>query len=113
MVSTFTNPFEIVADDVIFGLDVIETKRQRRDLVALASVNSQRPSSTKIPKYNNYMRQPDSWSKTKAEVLTTDSTRFHYSIFRGHKNRVGREILLVPRLLWDTEVTLFSDIFSI
>ena len=113
MVSTFTNPFEVVANDIIFGLDVIKSHRHRRDLIALASINSETQTVTKIPKYNNYMRHHDSWSNTKAEVLTTESTRLHYSIFKGNKDKVGREILLVPRLLWDTQVTLFSDIFSI
>ena len=116
MVSTFTNPLEVVANDVIFGLDVIK-HRQRRDLVALASASpaaaKARAQITKIPKYNNYMPQEDSWSKIQAQVSTTDSTRLHYSIFRGNKDKVGREILLVPKLLWDTQVTLFSDIFSL
>ncbi len=58
METTFTNPFEIVTDDVIFGLDTIKPAsgaallRFRRDLEEFAEEHR-----IKIPKYNNYMKK--------------------------------------------------------
>ena len=59
MDSTFTNPFEIVTDDVIFGLDTVRPagangqQRVRRDLEEeLIEENRIR-----IPKYNNFMKK--------------------------------------------------------
>ena len=58
METTFTNPFEIVTDDVIFGLDTIKpasgstSLRFRRDLEEISEENR-----VKIPKYNNFMKK--------------------------------------------------------
>ena len=69
---------------------------------------------TRIPKYNNYIKKSDSWSTTDAEIVSsTDETRFHYAVIRANKTLVEREHLLLPKLLWGTSVSLFSDIFSV
>ena len=58
METTFTNPFEIVTDDVIFGLDTIKpatgaaSLRFKRDLEEFPEENR-----VKIPKYNNFMKK--------------------------------------------------------
>ncbi len=58
MDSTFTNPFEIVTDDVIFGLDTVRPagavgQRVRREIEE-ESIDENR---IKIPKYNNFMKK--------------------------------------------------------
>ena len=57
MEMTFTNPFEIVTDDVIFGLDTVRPPgstgtRIRREVEADLEENR-----VKIPKYNNFMKK--------------------------------------------------------
>lgn len=122
MDSTFTNPFEVVTSNIIFGLDELGTlgqtstsRRLRRDLSsAVSQLKLPFRQVTRIPKYNNYIKSHSSWSKTVAEIVSDDDqARFNYASVRGHKNRVQREHLLVPQLLWGTNVHLFSDIFSV
>merc|ERR1719331_1072730 len=135
MESTFTNPFEVVTENIIFGLDEVGSigqsavVRAQRDLSS-GSLQAQRTSKgaaggrhplvddqghvTRIPKYNNYIKKSGSWSTTEAEIVsTTDETQFHYAVIRSNKTLVEREHLLLPKLLWGTSVSLFSDIFSV
>ena len=59
MEMTFTNPFEIITENVIFGLDTIKNPgnggngRIRRQ----AEEAEQEVTTVKIPKYNNYMKK--------------------------------------------------------
>ena len=134
MESTFTNPFEVVTENIIFGLDEVGSigqsavVRAQRDLSS-GSLQAQRTSKgaggrhplvddqghvTRIPKYNNYIKKSGSWSTTEAEIVSsTDETQFHYAVIRANKTLVEREHLLLPKLLWGTSVSLFSDIFSV
>ena len=122
MVSTFTHPFEIVTDNIIFGLDTIGDStnhasavvRRQRDLSNIVSNSLIDPPKieTRIPKYNNYIRNPASWTETEAEIVSHEETRFQYVAIRSNKSQIEREFLLVPNLLWDTKVHIFSDIFS-
>ncbi len=44
MEATFTSPFEVVTDNVIFGLDTFETGREE------------------IPKYDNFLESDRAWN---------------------------------------------------
>lgn len=121
MENTFTNPFEVITDNVIFGLDKVGAMgstavlRQARDLQAFESLPTKRELKiTVVPKYNNYIKRANSWSTVKAEMIThDDEARFQYAVYKTNKSIVERELLLVPGLLWGTQITTFSDIFSI
>ena len=57
MKSTYTDPFELQTENVIFGLDKInkaQPKRRKRE--------SETKSLVQIPKYDNYMRNSHSWN---------------------------------------------------
>jgi hypothetical protein len=57
MEMTFTNPFEIVTDNVIFGMDTIKAAaagRVRRQVDDFEDVELE---AVRIPKYNNYMKK--------------------------------------------------------
>ena len=72
---TYTNPFEITAKNIMFGLDTVDSlvregnpqSRVQTD-VALASRQSQADNFVVIPKYNHYMRDPAVWDNTKIHV---------------------------------------------
>jgi cadherin EGF LAG seven-pass G-type receptor 1 len=124
MESTFTNPFEVITDNVIFGLDLVGPKgaapdnRVSRELQSSSGGVVQSPTNgspvTKIPKYNNYMRKSNLWNTARAELVTfSKDTIIHYNVFRTNKSSVEREYLLVPRLLWGTQVKMFSNIVGI
>ena len=69
---------------------------------------------TAVPKYNNYIKRPTSWSTSQAEIVTVDDgTVFQYTIYRTNKSAVERQYLLLDRLFYGTEVYFFSDIMSI
>ncbi len=84
MADTYTNPFEITADNMVFGLDVVEVTKegnpQSRVLPEPNLIASlARPVQTEyiqFPKYNHYMRNPAAWDNTKihipAELLQAD-----------------------------------------
>ena len=127
MESTFTNPLEIVSDNVVFGLDEVGARgraalirRVRRDLkqpqVTSDGSNQNSIIVTTIPKYNNFIKRPNSWSLSQAEIVTTDDeTVFQYTIYKTNKSSVERVYLLAtsPRLRTGTQVYFFSDIVSI
>ena len=74
---TYTNPFEIVSPNLMFGLDTVE----RRAGVAQSRIQPE-PSEISvrdagaaetepviiIPKYNHYMRDPGVWDNTKISI---------------------------------------------
>ena len=72
---TYTNPFEITAKNIMFGLDTVDSlvregnpqSRVQTD-IALASRQSQEDHFVVIPKYNHYMRDPAVWDNTKIHV---------------------------------------------
>jgi len=56
MEMTFTNPFEVITDNVIFGLDTIKNPGNTR-IRRQAEETDQELATVKIPKYNNYMKK--------------------------------------------------------
>ena len=100
---TFTNPLEVVSENVIFGLDQVGAKgraallrrRSRRadlklpqimtasDADHLGTRNLNKFVLTTIPKYNNYIKRTTSWSLSQAEIVTMhEETAFQYTIYR-------------------------------
>lgn len=76
---TYTNPFEIITDNVMFGLDIIDNPREGNpqsrilpELPRSSSLISQEPRLSSdyisIPKYNHYMRDPRVWDNTKIYI---------------------------------------------
>lgn len=57
MEATFTNPFEIVSNSVVFGLDTIKHLQQNSPLRKKRNASGVESTKVKIPKYNNYMRK--------------------------------------------------------
>ncbi len=98
MEETFTNPFEIVSDEITFGLDRIEEGAVSNGAVS-------------IPKYDNYMKSPNDWSRTDAQI--TSAGVFQYIFFRASNKTLDRDWLLIPKLRWDTTVKVFSDVMSL
>ena len=81
LVDTYTNPFKIVAPNIMFSLDTIETRREgnppsrvQPDIIHSGKGVYEGDSRTKtkdviiIPKYNHYMRDPSVWDNTKIYV---------------------------------------------
>ena len=63
MKSTYTDPFELQTDNVIFGLDKVNDdngpepkRRKKRQDLAASMANSNGKNLVQIPKYDNYMR---------------------------------------------------------
>ena len=90
LADTYTNPFEIVSPNFMFGLDTIETRREGNpqsriqlesefvETGASKGFYYHRPDQgvIVIPKYNHYMRDPYVWDNTKIyiprQLLRTD-----------------------------------------
>merc|ERR1719225_1547838 len=83
LADTYTNPFEIVSPNFMFGLDTIEDRRREgnpQSRVQLESEtsprsgvfdprrHSDRGGVILIPKYNHYMRDPGVWDNTRIHI---------------------------------------------
>ena len=118
MESTFTNPFEIQMSNVIFGLDTYSSKRNRykRMEVVLDLENNANTKVLSIPKYDNYMRNSNSWNTVKSHILNLrpDSDyRIQYGVYNLRKERIERRQLVALNLMWGTEYKMFSNVFSL
>ena len=78
LADTFTNPFEILSDNLMFGLDVIDVGREGNpqyrvlpEATRSSSYYTTQKSSSDyitIPKFNHYMRDPKRWDNTKINI---------------------------------------------
>ncbi len=120
MEDTFTNPFEVVTDNVIFGLDRYE-----------AGI------SVEVPKYDNFVPSEKAWNT--AAIRIDDSVRYRrrrrsrmrwrreverlvegrdqrvvqYMFVRTLSNQtLPRSSLLMPELRWETTARMISDIVA-
>ena len=79
MKSTYTNPFELQTENVIFGLDKVNPlgadgtrspRRLKRRQVGDTTMETGDATSTKdeieIPKYDNYMRNTQAWNTVRS-----------------------------------------------
>ena len=101
MDKTFTNPLEIVSNNVIFGLDHVN--------------NDIHDSLIKIPKYNNYMRRPNSWNKISAFISKKDKDEkfnIQYSEFNNTGKFIDRSQVMLRGLRWGTSIRYFSNVFT-
>ncbi len=128
MRDTFTNPFEVVTNNVIFGLDTFDVESN---------------VVVDIPKYDNFMPNDDAWNTAVVQVSAADGEDFEdeeampnrvlrrrevqrlaehvksghtvvqYMFVRTHPNRtVERSSMLIPELRWETTVRMISDIVA-
>ena len=74
---TYTNPFEITAPNIMFGLDTVDSivsegnpqyRVQDSDGTSGASRLERVMESVIIPKYNHYMRDAAAWDRTKIHI---------------------------------------------
>ncbi len=111
MKDTFTHPFEIVTDNVIFGLDMEKTnvKRRRRSLPLIGG-----HGEITYPKYNNFMRSPDAWHSSSITMDSPSSAIVQYTLVRvPRQNReVDRDLIMIPKVRWNTRLRMFSDVVS-
>ena len=78
LIDTYTNPFEITSENIMFGLDVIETVREgnpqsrvQPEVTRSDGFYAQQKDLSDyvtIPKYNHYMRDPRVWDNTKIYI---------------------------------------------
>mgnify|MGYP003307886345 CR=1 FL=1 len=96
MESTFTNPFEIQMSNVIFGLDTISLKKHRyRRMEVIVGDNTNEKNVVTIPKYDNYMRNHNSWNTIKLHLfdLQPDSNyRIQYTTYNLRKEKIDLAI---------------------
>ena len=131
MEDTFTNPFEVVTDNVIFGLDRYQKKGGgQKDAMMGGAVF--------IPKYDNFMASDDAWNtaKIKLDVTSTDGSRkrrrrrevqrlrsgddddfgtgvVQYMFVRTRPNEtLPRSSMVIQELRWETTVRLVSDVVA-
>ena len=75
LADTYTNPFEVVAPNLMFGLDTVETRAgnpqsrvQPKGLHSSAAAGRPRSDSVIIPKYNHFMRDPAVWDNSRLHL---------------------------------------------
>ena len=69
-----------------------------------------------IPKYDNYMRNQNTWNTVKSQLLNLQSDssyRVQYTVYNLRKERIERKQLLALNLMWGTELKMFSNVFSL
>jgi cadherin EGF LAG seven-pass G-type receptor 1 len=108
MTDTFTHPFEIVTDNVIFGLDTEKTNVRRRRSLPLIGGHAE----ITYPKYNNFMRSPNAWQTTSLTMDSPSSTIIQYLIVRADNSDLERDLVMIPKVRWNTKLSMFSDVLS-
>ena len=79
LVDTYTNPFEIVGPNFMFGLDTVETRREgnpqfrvqlesNKGVYEAERAGGGERDVISIPKYNHYMRDSGVWDNTKIHL---------------------------------------------
>ena len=119
MESTFTNPFEIQMPNIIFGLDTYSSRKNRNkrmEVVVSDFENNVQTKTLNIPKYDNYMRNHDSWNTVQSQIsnlLPETDYRIQYAVYNLRKERIERRQLVALNLMWGTEYKMFSNVFSL
>lgn len=112
MEETFTNPFEIVSERVIFGLDYVDQRQKR--VLRQVDTSFFDDATTILPKYNNYMRNPSSWNK--AQILLEhgelDRNIVQYIMVKPANATLERSNVHIPKLRWKTSLMIFSHMVA-
>merc|ERR1711894_210861 len=78
--------------------------------------NNVQTKTLNIPKYDNYMRNHDSWNTVQSQIsnlLPETDYRIQYAVYNLRKERIERRQLVALNLMWGTEYKMFSNVFSL